>query len=91
MVASGDNGTVGNEEGGAVVDWVSATRRYLPVIFPGKLDIRRDRSIQEDCLRRVHARRGCVSFIDNEEIRMLKCPMCQLTRHNEIEGSCIWI
>jgi hypothetical protein len=32
---------------------------------------------------------GCSSFIDNEEIRMLKCPICRLERCKEIEGGCI--
>jgi hypothetical protein len=31
---------------------------------------------------------GHSSLIDNEEIRMLKCPVCRLERCKEIEGGC---
>jgi hypothetical protein len=32
---------------------------------------------------------GRSSFIDNEEIRMLKWPVCRLERRKEIEGGCV--
>lgn len=50
------------------------TRRQFPVVFPKALDIGRNRSMQQERSAGFMPEEGGPSrFVDNEEIRMLKC------------------